>query len=91
MCGIQIILSFTHQTLIEYLDTSGTLQDIWNTKMQTTTLARWLTCLECHSIHKKIADLIPGQNEYLGCGFNPQSERIQKAMGQCSSLSLSNQ
>ena len=34
-------------------------------------LARWLSWLEHHPLHKKAEGLIPSQGTYLGCRFSP--------------------
>lgn len=35
-------------------------------------LASWLTWLKHHPVYQKDVGSIPGQDTYLGCGFNTQ-------------------
>lgn len=51
-------------------------------KMSFFNLARVAKLVECHPVHWKVADSTPIQGTYLGCRF------VQKATGQCFSLSL---
>ena len=37
----------------------------------TIALTRRLRCLECHPVHQKFVGLIPHQDTYLGCRFDP--------------------
>ena len=55
-------------------------------KSGSTTLAgvARLTGISSHNL--KVAGLIPSQDTYLGCGFNPQSRSIQEITNQCFSL-----
>ena len=53
-------------------------------------LARWLSWLEHSLVHQKVADSIPGQGTYLGCGFDPWLGHIWEAANQCFSLSQIN-
>ena len=48
-----------------------------------------LSWLEHHPVHQRVAGLIPGQDTYLGCRFNPHSGCILEATNWCFSLSLS--
>ena len=42
----------------------------------TAALAGWLSRLDHHPVHQKVAGSIPGQGTDLGCGFNPWSGHI---------------
>ena len=50
-------------------------------------LVGWLSWLEHHPVHQKIAGSIPGQGTDLGCGLNPLSGCIQEAAKPCFSFS----
>ena len=45
-------------------------------------LVGWLSWLEHHSVHQKVAVLIPSQGTYLDCEFGPQSGHLWKATNQ---------
>ena len=42
-------------------------------------LAGWLSWLEHHPVHQKVAGSIPGQGTYPGCGFDPLSGSLPEA------------
>ena len=44
-------------------------------KEKTKSLDRWLSWLECHPVHRKVAGSISSQSTYLGCRLGPWLER----------------
>ena len=52
-------------------------------KRELIALVGWLNWLEHHPIHQKIAGLIPSQETYLGCVFDPMSGHIWEATNRC--------
>ena len=52
-------------------------------------LTGWLSWLKHRPISQKVVGSIPGQDTYLDCRFNPQSECMWEATHWCFSLSLS--
>ena len=44
-----------------------------------TALAGMAQLVGASSCNQKVAGSIPGQNTYLGCGFDPQSGHVQEA------------
>ena len=55
-------------------------------KNRTRALAGWLSWLEHHPVHQKVAGLIPEQGTFLDRGFDSRSEHIQEATDRCFSL-----
>ena len=53
-------------------------------------MAGWLSWLEHHPIHQKVASFIPGQGTYLGFEFDLWLGQVQKATNaSCVDVSLS--
>ena len=48
--------------------------------------ARWLSWLECHPVHQRVAGLIPGQGTCLGCRLHPWLGCMWEATNRCFSL-----
>ena len=46
-------------------------------------LAGWLSCLECHTIHQTVVGSVPGQGVYLGCRFDPWLGCLWEAIDGC--------
>ena len=54
------------------IKTKDSLRGLWDNVKRNNicVLAGWLSWLERHPVHQRVAGLIPSQCTYLGCGFN---------------------
>ena len=83
-CSVLVIEPDTCQELWEHLHNECI------TKNMALALAGWLSWLEHHPLHQKVAGSIPSQGTYLGGRFDPWLGHVREATNWWS-LSLSNQ
>ena len=48
----------------------------------------WLSWLECHPVHQKVASSITGQGTHLGCRFGTKLGRVWEAISWCFFLTM---
>ena len=46
----------------------------------------WLSWLDLHSIHQRVAGFIPSQDTYIDCGFSPPLGCLWEATNRCFSI-----
>ena len=58
-------------------------------KLDSPSLAGWLSRLDLCPVDQTVKGLIPGQGTYPGCGFSPPWGHVREVTNQCLSLFLS--